>query len=138
MSKKSKFVIATAIAVLGLTSQAFARGGGHGAAVLEVCARPVDFIRRRSSVPRRPSSTHQRRFSLRRSRTPYRSRAKLQSRQQVRVPYLATAKTEKAMSKKPKLLIVAAMIAVLGSSSQALARGGTFHLNSYYEQAENR
>jgi hypothetical protein len=42
------------------------------------------------------------------------------------------------MSKKPKLLIVAAMIAVLGSSSQALARGGTFHLNSYYEQAENR
>jgi hypothetical protein len=39
------------------------------------------------------------------------------------------------MSKKSKLLIVAAMIAVLGSSSQALAGGGTFHLNSYYEQA---
>jgi hypothetical protein len=30
MPKKSKFVIATAIAVLGLTSQAFARGGGLG------------------------------------------------------------------------------------------------------------
>jgi len=30
MSKESKFVIATAIAVLGLTSQAFARGGGLG------------------------------------------------------------------------------------------------------------
>jgi hypothetical protein len=37
------------------------------------------------------------------------------------------------MPNKSKLLIVAAMIAVLGSSSQALARGGTFHLNSYYE-----
>jgi hypothetical protein len=72
------------------------------------------------------------------SRTPYRSRAKLQSRQQVRVLHLATAETEKVMSKKPKLLIVAAMIAVLGSSSQALARGGTFHLNSFHEQAENR
>ena len=42
------------------------------------------------------------------------------------------------MSKKSKLLIVGAMIAVFGSSSQALARGGTFHLNSYYEQAENQ
>jgi hypothetical protein len=42
------------------------------------------------------------------------------------------------MSKKSKLLIVAGLIAVLGSSSQALARGGTFHLNSYYEQAENQ
>jgi hypothetical protein len=42
------------------------------------------------------------------------------------------------MSKKSKLLIVTALIAVLGSSSQALARGGTFHLNSYYEQAENQ
>jgi hypothetical protein len=42
------------------------------------------------------------------------------------------------MPKKSKLLIVAAMIAVLGSSSQALARGGTFHLNSYYEQAQNQ
>ena len=30
MAKKSKFVIATAIAVLGLTSQAFARAGGLG------------------------------------------------------------------------------------------------------------
>jgi hypothetical protein len=30
MFKKSKFVIATAIAILGLTSQAFARGGGLG------------------------------------------------------------------------------------------------------------
>jgi hypothetical protein len=47
-------------------------------------------------------------------------------------------KQEKAMSKKSKLLIVTALIAVLGSSSQALARGGTFHLNSYYEQAENQ
>jgi hypothetical protein len=37
------------------------------------------------------------------------------------------------MPKKPKLLIVATVIAVLGSSSQALAGGGTFHLNSYYE-----
>jgi hypothetical protein len=42
------------------------------------------------------------------------------------------------MPKKSKLLIVAAMIAALGSGSQALARGGAFHLNSYYEQAENR
>jgi hypothetical protein len=42
------------------------------------------------------------------------------------------------MPKKSKLLIIAAMIAVLGSSSQALARGGTFHLNSYYEQAQNQ
>jgi hypothetical protein len=41
------------------------------------------------------------------------------------------------MSKKSKL-IVAALIAVLGSSSQALARGGTFHLNSYYDEAENQ
>ena len=40
------------------------------------------------------------------------------------------------MSKRSNLLIVAAMIAVLGSSCQALARGGTFHLNSYYEQTE--
>jgi hypothetical protein len=42
------------------------------------------------------------------------------------------------MSKKSKLLIVAAMIAVLGTSSQALAKGGALHLNSYYEQAENQ
>ena len=41
------------------------------------------------------------------------------------------------MSKKSKLLIVAAMLAVLGSSSQALAKGGVFHLNSNY-QAENQ
>jgi len=42
------------------------------------------------------------------------------------------------MSKKSKLIIVAAVLAVLGSSSQALARGGVFHLNSYYDQAENQ
>ena len=41
------------------------------------------------------------------------------------------------MSKKSKPLIVAALIAVLGSSSQALARGGTFHLYSN-ERAENQ
>jgi hypothetical protein len=41
------------------------------------------------------------------------------------------------MSKKSKL-IVATLIAVLGSNSQALARGGTFHLNSYYDEAENQ
>ena len=39
------------------------------------------------------------------------------------------------MSKKSKL-IVAAAITVLSLSSQAFARGGTFHLNpSEYEQA---
>ena len=41
------------------------------------------------------------------------------------------------MSKKSKLLIVAAMIAALRSSSQALAKGGVFHLYSNY-QAENQ
>jgi hypothetical protein len=41
------------------------------------------------------------------------------------------------MSKKSKLLIVAAMIAVLGSGSPALAKGGVFHLNSNY-QSENQ
>jgi len=40
------------------------------------------------------------------------------------------------MSKKSKLLIVAALIAVLGSSSQALARGGAFHL--YSNEQENQ
>ena len=42
------------------------------------------------------------------------------------------------MSKKSKLLIVATVIAALGSSSQASAKGGVFHLYSYYEQAENQ
>jgi hypothetical protein len=42
------------------------------------------------------------------------------------------------MSKKSKLLIiVAAMIAALGSSAQASAEGGTFHLESNY-QSENQ
>jgi hypothetical protein len=43
------------------------------------------------------------------------------------------------MSKKSKLLIVAAAIAVavLGPISQASAKGGTFHLYSN-EQAENQ
>jgi hypothetical protein len=41
------------------------------------------------------------------------------------------------MWKKSKLLIVAAMLAVLGSSSQVLAKGGVIHLYSN-EQAENQ
>jgi len=36
-----------------------------------------------------------------------------------------------------KLLIVAAVIAALGSGSQAIAKGGVFHLNSNY-QSENQ
>ena len=39
------------------------------------------------------------------------------------------------MSKK---LLIVLVIAVLGSSSQVLAKGGVFHLYSYYDQAENQ
>jgi hypothetical protein len=42
------------------------------------------------------------------------------------------------MSKKLKLIIVAAVMAALGSSSQALAKGGAFHLYSNYGQTENQ
>jgi hypothetical protein len=41
------------------------------------------------------------------------------------------------MSRKSKLLIVVAMIAALGSISQASAKGGVFHLYSN-EQSENQ
>jgi hypothetical protein len=101
MSKKSKLnvataiaVLTTAIAVLGLSSQAFTVGGGLGLNGEFGGVRAASGFHSSTFVSApRPSSTHQRRSSIHRSRTLYHNRPRLQSRRRVQDRYLATAET---------------------------------------------
>jgi hypothetical protein len=101
MSKKSQLnvataiaVLTTAIAVLGLSSQVFAVGGGLGLNGEFGGVRAASGFHSSAFVSAPPPVFNtQRRSSIHRSRTPYRSRAKLQSHLRVRVRYLATAET---------------------------------------------